>query len=184
MHGCTDRVWLVFNGEIYNHARLRAELEQRGHHYASRTDSETILHLYEELGLDFVNDLEGDYAIAIWDADREQLVLVRDRAGVKPLYFYHHRARFMFASEIKAILQHPEVTAELNQEALYHYLTFVTTPALDPNNRTESLYVAIAMLGATVMPHNLYLHSALVQTRAFPQTPEGKALACKYNFFD
>jgi len=129
MHGCTDRVWLVFNGEIYNHAKLRAELEQRGHIYASRTDSETILHLYEERGLDFVNDLEGDYAIAIWDQDREQLVLVRDRAGVKPLYFYHHHGRFLFASEIKAILQHPEVTPELNEEALYHYLTFVTTPA-------------------------------------------------------
>ena len=129
MHGCTDRVWLVFNGEIYNHAKLREQLEQRGHVYASRTDSETILHLYEERGLDFVDDLEGDYAIAIWDQDREQLVLVRDRAGVKPLYFYHDRGRFIFASEIKAILQHPEVTAELNQEALYHYLTFVTTPA-------------------------------------------------------
>lgn len=129
MHGCTDRVWLVFNGEIYNHAKLRQELEQRDHIYASRTDSETILHLYEERGLDFVNDLEGDYAIAIWDADREQLVLVRDRAGVKPLYFYHQNGRFMFASEIKAILQHPEVTPELNEEALYHYLTFVTTPA-------------------------------------------------------
>src|SRR5580765_6460902 len=129
MHGCTDRVWLVFNGEIYNHTKLREGLEQRGHVYASRTDSETILHLYEERGLDFVNDLEGDYAIAIWDADREQLVLVRDRAGVKPLYFYHQNGRFIFASEIKAILEHPEVTPELNQEALYHYLTFVTTPA-------------------------------------------------------
>src|SRR5256886_8224224 len=129
MHGCTDRVWLVFNGEIYNHARLRQELEPRDHVYASRTDSETILHLYEERGLDFVNELEGDYGIAIWDADRERLVLVRDRAGVKPLYFYHQNGRFIFASEIKAILQHPAVTAEVNEEALYHYLTFVTTPA-------------------------------------------------------
>src|SRR2546428_4210726 len=129
MHGCTDRLWLVFNGEIYNHAALREGLEQRGHVYASRTDSETILHLYEERGLDFVNDLEGDYAIALWDADRERLVLARDRAGVKPLYFYHQNGRFIFASEIKAILQHPAVTAEVNEEALYHYLTFVTTPA-------------------------------------------------------
>ena len=87
MHGCTDRVWLVFNGEIYNHASLRESLEAKGHVYASRTDSETILHLYEERGLDFVNEIEGDYAIAIWDADREHLVLARDRAGVKPLYF-------------------------------------------------------------------------------------------------
>lgn len=129
MRGCTDRVWLVFNGEIYNHAELRAGLEQRGHVYASRTDSETILHLYEERGLDFVNEIEGDYAIALWDADREQLVLARDRAGVKPLYFHQQHGRFIFASEIKAILEHPAVTPEVNEEALYHYLTFVTTPA-------------------------------------------------------
>src|SRR5438876_9769717 len=129
MHGCTDLVWLVFNGEIYNHAKLRESLEQRGHVYRSRTDSETILHLYEERGLDFVHDLEGDYAIALWDADREQLVLARDRAGVKPLYFYQQNGRFIFASEIKAILEHPSVTPEVNEEALYHYLTFVTTPA-------------------------------------------------------
>jgi len=129
MHGCTDRVWLVFNGEIYNHAKLREGLEQRGHVYASRTDSETILHLYEERGLDFVNDIEGDFAIAIWDANRERLVLARDRAGVKPLYFYQQDGRFIFASEIKAILQHPAVTAEVDEEALYHYLTFLTTPA-------------------------------------------------------
>ncbi|HVS20265.1 MAG TPA: asparagine synthase (glutamine-hydrolyzing) [Pyrinomonadaceae bacterium] len=129
MHGCTDRVWLVFNGEIYNHAELRKGLEQRGHVYASRTDSETILHLYEERGLDFVQEIEGDYAIALWDADRERLVLARDRAGVKPLYFHQQNGRFIFGSEIKAILEHPAVTAEVNEEALYHYLTFVTTPA-------------------------------------------------------
>jgi asparagine synthase (glutamine-hydrolysing) len=129
MRGCTDRVWLVFNGEIYNHAMLREGLEKRGHVYASRTDSETILHLYEERGLDFVQDIEGDYAIALWDADRERLVVARDRAGVKPLYFYQQDGRFIFASEIKAILQHPAVTAEVDEEALYHYLTFLTTPA-------------------------------------------------------
>jgi asparagine synthase (glutamine-hydrolysing) len=129
MHGCTDSVWLVFNGEIYNHASLREGLEERGHVYASRTDSETILHLYEELGLDFVQKIEGDFAIALWDADRERLVLARDRAGVKPLYFYHSGGRYIFASEIKAILQHPAVTPEVNEEALCHYLTFLTTPA-------------------------------------------------------
>ena len=129
MRGCTDRVWLVFNGEIYNHAALREGLEQRGHVYKSRTDSETILHLYEERGLDFVRDIEGDYAIALWDADREQLVLARDRAGVKPLYFYQKDGRFMFASEIKAILEHPAVSPEVNEEALYHYLSLLTTPA-------------------------------------------------------
>jgi asparagine synthase (glutamine-hydrolysing) len=129
MHGCSKDVWLVFNGEIYNHARLRAGLEQRGHVYHSHTDSETILHLYEERGLDFVTELEGDYAIALWDARREQLVIARDRVGVKPLYFYQQQGRFIFASEIKAILRHPAVTPEINEQSLYHYLTFLTTPA-------------------------------------------------------
>ena len=129
MHGCDERTWLVFNGEIYNHAKLRADLEQRGHVYRSKTDSETILHLYEERGIDFVHDIEGDYGIALWDATREQLVLVRDRIGVKPLYYYFKDGRFIFASEIKAILQHPAITPDIDEKALYHYLTFLTTPA-------------------------------------------------------
>src|ERR1051325_8401809 len=129
MHGCTDRVWLVFNGEIYNHKCLRDGLEQRGHLYRSLTDTETILHLYEERGLDFVNEIEGDFAIAIWDADRTQLVLARDRVGVKPLYYYLKEGRLIFASEIKSILKHAQVTAEINEQSLYHYLTFLTTPA-------------------------------------------------------
>ena len=130
MRGCAARgAWTVFNGEIYNHAELREGLERRGHAYASRTDTETILHLYEERGLDFVQDIEGDYAIALWDEERKQLVLARDRVGVKPLYFYQKDGRFIFASEIKAILAHPYVTAEVDEEALYHYLSFLTTPA-------------------------------------------------------
>ena len=142
MPGCTDRVWLVFNGEIYNHAKLREGLEQRAHRYTSHTDSETILHLYEERGPDFVNDIEGDFAIAIWDADRERLVLARDRAGVKPLYFHQQNGRFIFASEIKAILEHPSVTADVNEEELYHYLTFLTTPA------PQTLFAGIQKLPA------------------------------------
>src|SRR5688500_19596125 len=129
MRGCRDDRWLVFNGEIYNHAILRQGLEARGHTYHSHTDSETIIHAYEERGLDFVYDIEGDYAIALWDAKLDQLVLMRDRVGVKPLYFYQKDGRFIFASEIKAILQHPSVTAEVDEEAMYHYLTFMTTPA-------------------------------------------------------
>src|SRR5205085_1402350 len=92
-------------------------------------DSETIIHLYEERGLDFVEEIEGDYAIAIWDESNERLVLARDRVGVKPLYYYLHGGRLVFASEIKAILAHPEVVAELDEESLVHYLSFLTTPA-------------------------------------------------------
>jgi asparagine synthase (glutamine-hydrolysing) len=130
MNGCEEPgVWLVFNGEIYNHAGLRAGLEQRGHVYHSRTDSETIIHLYEERGLDFINYIEGDFAIALWDSRRERLVLARDRVGVKPLYFMHASGRLIFASEIKSILAHTQVTAEVDEDALYHYLSFLTTPA-------------------------------------------------------
>ncbi|HSE21577.1 MAG TPA: asparagine synthase (glutamine-hydrolyzing) [Pyrinomonadaceae bacterium] len=138
MHGCDQQLWLVFNGEIYNHARLREGLKERGHRYASLTDSETILHLYEEKGLDFVNEIEGDFAIAIWDEKAAQLVLARDRVGVKPLYFYQKDGRFIFASEIKAILQHPAVTTDIDELALYHYLTFLTTPA--PNTLFKDIY--------------------------------------------
>ena len=130
MRGCEGAgVWLVFNGEIYNHARLRAGLERRGHRYGSRTDTETIVHLYEERGLDFVKEIEGDFAVALWDEARGRLVLARDRVGVKPLYFHQAGGRVLFASEIKAILAHPSVTAELDEESLYHYLSFLTTPA-------------------------------------------------------
>ncbi|HZI19585.1 MAG TPA: asparagine synthase (glutamine-hydrolyzing) [Pyrinomonadaceae bacterium] len=130
MRGCDAAdAWITFNGEIYNHASLRRDLEQRGHLYRSQTDTETLLHLYEERGLDFVREIEGDYGLALWDGARERLVLVRDRLGVKPLYYFHEGGRFIFASEIKAILAHPAVTPDVDEEALYHYLSFLTTPA-------------------------------------------------------
>ncbi len=130
MRGCEGRnIWLVFNGEIYNHLDLRTNLEQRGHRYASKADSETIIHQYEERGADFVNDIEGDFAIAIWDEARGELSLYRDRLGVKPLYFYHFEGRFIFASEIKAIVEHPEVVRDVDETALVDYLSFLTTPA-------------------------------------------------------
>ncbi|MEO7539056.1 MAG: asparagine synthase (glutamine-hydrolyzing), partial [Pyrinomonadaceae bacterium] len=130
MQGCEARnVWLVFNGEIYNHQTLRPDLERRGHIYKSKTDSETILHLYEERGVDFVNYIEGDFGIALWDEQRRELSLYRDRMGVKPLYYYIRDGRMIFASEIKAILAHPAVERDVDETALIDYLTFVTTPA-------------------------------------------------------
>ncbi len=130
MRGCESKdVWLVFNGEIYNHADLRIELEKRGHVYKSKADSETIIHLFEEKGVDFVHDIEGDFGIALWDEQNDQLVLYRDRMGVKPLYFYIKDGRIIFASEIKAILAHPQVEHDVDETALSDYLTFLTTPA-------------------------------------------------------
>lgn len=123
-------VWVVFNGEIYNHRRLRRELESKGHHFRTdHSDTETIVHGYEEWGRDVVHHLEGMFALALWDAKSRQLFLARDRIGIKPLYFAWINSGFLFSSEIKAILAHPGVTAELEPIAGYHYLSFLTAPA-------------------------------------------------------
>lgn len=122
-------VWITFNGEIYNHRALRRELEAKGHQYRSGTDTETIVHLYEEEGPRCVERLQGMFAIAIWDARAGELFLARDRLGVKPLYFATPPGGFVFGSEIKALLAHPAVSPDLDVDAFHHYLTFVCTPA-------------------------------------------------------
>ncbi|HMJ01857.1 MAG TPA: asparagine synthase (glutamine-hydrolyzing) [Conexibacter sp.] len=122
-------VWITYNGEVYNHAALRAELEAKGHVYRSHTDTETILHLYEEEGPRCVERLHGMFAFAIWDARRRELLLARDRVGVKPLYYARLPGGLLFASEIKGLLAHPALSPELDEEALFHYLTFAFAPA-------------------------------------------------------
>jgi len=122
-------VWITFNGEIYNHAKLRVDLEKKGHAYRSRTDTETLLHLYEEEGPDFVRLLEGMFAIGLWDARKGELLLVRDRIGIKPLYYAVLPGTVLFGSEIKAILAHPRVSRRIDLAAFYHYLTFIAAPA-------------------------------------------------------
>src|ERR1700723_1566815 len=109
-------LWITFNGEIYNHLELRRELEARGHRYRSHTDTETIVHLYEEEGPSCVERLQGMFAIAIWDNSREELYLARDRLGVKPLYYARLPGGLVFGSEIKALLQHPAITPELDEQ--------------------------------------------------------------------
>jgi asparagine synthase (glutamine-hydrolysing) len=140
-----ERVWITFNGEIYNHESLRSGLEAKGHRYRSRTDTETIVHLYEERGLDFVQELEGDFAIGLWDQSARRLVLARDRIGVKPLYYTVAAGRLIFASEIKAILEHPSITRDIDEQALYHYLSFLATPA------PQTLFAGIQKLPAGCM---------------------------------
>ncbi|HEV8601970.1 MAG TPA: asparagine synthase (glutamine-hydrolyzing) [Gaiellaceae bacterium] len=122
-------VWVTFGGEIYNHAELRPELEAEGHVYRSQTDTETILHLYEEEGPRCVERLHGMFHYAIWDSRTRELHLARDRLGKKPLYYAEPYGGFLFASEIKALLAHPSLTAELDENAFFHYLTFVCAPA-------------------------------------------------------
>src|SRR5688572_28072011 len=100
-------VWLVCNGEIYNHEELRAELEARGHRFAGRCDAEVVLHLYEEVGEKLLERLVGMFAFAIWDARKASLLLARDRVGIKPLVYWHHGSRLVFASELGAIRATP-----------------------------------------------------------------------------
>ncbi|HEY6332200.1 MAG TPA: asparagine synthase (glutamine-hydrolyzing) [Blastocatellia bacterium] len=116
-------IWIVYNGEIYNHGDIRPGLEERGHRYRSNTDTETIIHLYEELGDEFVDELRGMFAFALFDAKRETILLVRDRLGIKPLYYHLDRnGTLIFGSEIKAILESGQVRASLNYDAVPDYL--------------------------------------------------------------
>lgn len=124
-------IWIVLNGEIYNYKSLQKQLKQHGHIFKSDSDTEVIVHLYEEKGIDCVHDLEGMFAFAIWDEKEERLFLVRDRIGIKPLYYTQINTKFLFASEIKALLADPDVPRRVNEEAFYHYLSFLTTPAPD-----------------------------------------------------
>jgi asparagine synthase (glutamine-hydrolysing) len=117
-------VHVVLNGEIYNHASLRASLAATGHRFATRSDTEVIVHLYEEHGEAFVERLRGMFAIALWDVAAERLVLARDRVGLKPLYVYRDEAKVVFGSEIKALLAHPGVARELDTDALDDYLAY------------------------------------------------------------
>lgn len=124
-------IQIVFNGEIYNHQELRPELERLGHRFKSRSDTEVIIHAYEEYGREAVQKLRGMFAFAIWDAKRQLLWIARDRIGIKPLYYHLSGSRIVFASEIKAILQDPSVPRRLNRQALYDYLGFEFVPAPD-----------------------------------------------------
>jgi asparagine synthase (glutamine-hydrolysing) len=124
---------VVFNGEIYNHAEIRAELEGLGGHRwkTNHSDTEVILHAFEQWGIDCLHRFRGMFAFALWDARQRQLWLVRDRIGVKPLYYSVHHGRITFASEIKALLSDPQQRREMNESALFHYLSFLATPAPD-----------------------------------------------------
>ena len=104
MHNEDRSVWVTFNGEIFNYVELRRDLEQAGHVFATKSDTEVLVHAYEQYGLDFVHQLNGQFAFAIWDAGRGRLVLVRDRAGILPLFMAERRGRLVFGSEIKSLL--------------------------------------------------------------------------------
>ena len=130
IHNEDKTLWTVFNGEIYNFQELRKDMESRGHRfYTDHSDTEVIVHLYEEYGAEFVHKINGMFAIALWDKAEEKLLLIRDRMGVKPLFYLLINNNIIFASEIKAILEHPDYIRDINYDALYHYFTIKNIPA-------------------------------------------------------
>ena len=122
-------IWIVFNGEIYNFLDLRDELIKKGHCFTSKTDTETIIHLYEEKGVECVHDLRGMFAFAIWDENKKRLLIARDRAGKKPLVYCHNNEGLLFASEIKSLLMDPSIKKDVDYNALHHFLTYQYTPS-------------------------------------------------------
>ena len=127
MHNEDKSVWITFNGEIFNYVELREELIRKGHKFTTQSDTEVIVHLYEEKGEDCVHDLNGQWAFAVWDAKRQRLFLSRDRMGVRPLFYAHAGRAVLFASEIKALLTHPGVARDIDLRALDQLFTFWAT---------------------------------------------------------
>ena len=135
-------VVVTYNGEIYNFPELRAELEQRGHTFRSRSDSEVVVHAYEEWGDSCISRFNGMFAFAVWDHSRRRLLLARDRYGIKPLYYFWSGSQLVFGSEIKAVLAHPAVSPRVSLEALSQYFTFQNVLT------DETLFAGIRMLPA------------------------------------
>ncbi len=151
-------VRIVFNGEIYNFKEHREWLLSRGHRFKSRTDTEVIIHLYEEMGVECLKLLRGMFAFAIWDEGKRLLFIARDRLGKKPLYYRFDECRFMFASEIKALLAHPSVGAEPDPAAINHYLAFGYVPG------TQSAFKGIQKLPPA---HYLTLCQGRIETHRY-----------------
>ena len=140
IHNETGTIWVVFNGEIYNYRELRAELEAHGHRFSTSSDTETIVHAYEQWGEQAFSRLRGMFGIALWDAPARTLLLARDRAGQKPVHYVERGERLYFASEIKSLLAAGAVDARINLRALDHYLAFLYTP------RDESIFEGVRKL--------------------------------------
>jgi asparagine synthase (glutamine-hydrolysing) len=158
-------IWIGYNGEVYNHADTRRELERRGHRYRTKSDTESIVHAYEEWGDDCVHRLRGMFAFALWDSRRRRLLLVRDRLGVKPLYWTQQGDTLIFGSEIKAILQHGLVRAEARIDAIPELLSTRSLAG------TETLFRDIHRLAPG---HLLAFEDSRVQIRQYWDVPIGE----------
>lgn len=129
IHNEDETIWIVFNGEIYNFKELRVQLERKGHRFYTESDTEVIVHAYEEFGEECVKELRGMFAFAIWNKNEDKLFLARDRMGIKPLHYAIFDDKFFFASEIKSILQYKEYKPEIDLTALHDYLSYLYVPA-------------------------------------------------------
>ena len=160
IHNEDEAIWLVFNGEIYNYRELRTELEQAGHRFYTASDTETIVHAYEQWGEDCFRRLRGMFGIAIWDRRSRTLLLARDRAGIKPLHYAEHGDRLFFGSELKSLLAAGAVDGTIDLESLDHYLSFLYTP------RDRSIFKGVNKLPPG---HLLRWHDGQSSIRAFWQ---------------
>src|SRR5436853_1969759 len=129
IHNEDRTVWVILNGEIYNFRTLRGDFERRGHRFYTRTDTEVLVHAYEEFGPSCVSVLKGMFAFALWDAREQALLLARDRMGEKPLHYYAGPNEFVFGSELKSLFKHPAVPRDTDYLSLSKYLTFQYVPA-------------------------------------------------------
>src|SRR5258707_3094301 len=129
IHNQDQTAWIVFNGEIYNYRELRAQLESLGHKFYTDSDTEAIIHAYDQYGTDCPKYLRGMFALAIWDERTRSLFLARDRVGKKPMLYVDLNGELVFGSEFSALLQHPGISRDVDYEAIHHYLTFICVPA-------------------------------------------------------
>lgn len=156
----TGTIWSVFNGEIYNHLELRKDLIQKGHHFKGHSDSEVIPHLYEELGAGFVERLRGMFAIAIYDTRIQMLLLVRDRFGIKPLFYAPMKTQLAFASELRALLCVPSIDTRTDRQAVYDSTALFYIPA------PETFYRGIRALQAGEMIEAHVIHAGDVSWKS------------------
>ncbi|MGB9178293.1 MAG: hypothetical protein WCB68_03520, partial [Pyrinomonadaceae bacterium] len=129
IHNADRSAWIVFNGEIYNYKELREQLEKLGHRFYTNSDTEAIIHAYDQYGTDCPKHLCGMFAFAIWDERRQQLFLARDRVGKKPLLYADVKGQLIFGSEFSALLLHPDISRTIDRAALHYYLSFLCIPA-------------------------------------------------------
>lgn len=171
-----DTLWLVYNGEIYNFQELRPQLESKGHTFKTDSDSEVILHAYEEYGPECVHHFNGMFAFAIYDKKDHSLFLARDRLGIKPLYYYYQKGMFAFSSSLKSLLIHPDIDLQIDKKALNEYLLFEYVPA--PFSMVENIFKLLPGHWAKVEKGKLKiekywdLNYAQKEKKSFPEAQE------------